>query len=277
LEPTERTWPTADPYADQAVLQLLNSGKAQYALVATYKPGLGRRKWGLVYKRLVDPTWTMITEAAVPDDGSKGFAPLEEALQKLLVKAGPLMPNPPEIEPLPTRVAGVDAWVAMADALRAERLGDWEAALEGVNAAVEAAPQVEDFGILRAFYLVGQALEQGVELQPIELPGAEGASPELAGLHKVLIAMPVGREETQKAFAALVTSHPRSLRCYYLLGMWRWRFEDDPDGAAAALERAEELDESYEPARRVLDILRPDRHEADAPPDVPAARPQEEQ
>lgn len=274
LTPFDRSWSEADPHEGESILRLLNSTDAQYALVATYSPGLGRRKWGLVYKRLIGPSWTVVTETAVPDDSPDGLAPMDAALAQLLAKAGPLMPNPPSIETVPARPAGVAAWVEMAAALRAERLGDWDAALEHAGLACAAAPEAQDFAVLRAFYRCCAALEEGEPPPAPNLPDSVEASPELASVAAVLRALSVGRDATERAFAALVTSHPRSVRCYYLLGMWRWRFDDDADGAAAALVRAEELDGSYEPARRTLDLLRPKRHEEKAGvPDLPAASP----
>ena len=239
---------------------VLEAADARHLFAAAHSPGYGRRRWALSFVTRGRTSWSVREECAV--EGGE-LAPLERGARTLLERAADGLGLQ---APAAGGLMGGDAesWADAGAAIKAERTGDWDAALAAARAARGGSPDVAAFAVLEAFCeAVTAAEESGRFPAPVRLP--EGPlPPELASLWAVLDRLgSADGQAIEEAFGAHLARHPRSARGYYLLGRWRLDGQGRPGEALVAFRHAFDVDPYYEPAARacvrLLAQRRPDQ------------------
>ncbi|MFO8008737.1 MAG: serine/threonine-protein kinase [Candidatus Brocadiia bacterium] len=238
------------PRGGQRLERALDELDAAHLLLAAHGPGLGRRRWTLVFAHRGDEPWTLTRTCAVPEGGDD-YAALEEAAGDLLAEAAGRLELPRQ-QPGPTAGGGRRQWAALARTARAELDGRWREALS----AAEHAPGPAG-AFLRAYYGAALSAEEKGALAPTEAPPEEGLPPEMAAIADVLQAMGTGEEElVRQRFGACLSQFPRSARGYFLLGLWRLHELGLPDEAFLAFRQAARSDPDHlAAARACVDVL----------------------
>jgi hypothetical protein len=247
---------TEDDVGGREASEVMRDYGVDYVLLADHQPGIGRRKWTLSFVSQGEERWGVKSECAVEEDEPDGLAPLERAAAEVLSRAAERLSLPTADVEVPVVGAPAVSWLAMADAVGAERDGDLEeAALLSRVGTTRWAPML---GMLAAYCeSVLNARETG-EFRAPHLPDTADLPPDLAGLGPCLAALATGnRTAIEKEMGAYLAANPASVRGYVLLGLWRLHGEGDPEAALAALRHAVRLDPDYVPAaRECVDLLR---------------------
>jgi tetratricopeptide (TPR) repeat protein len=220
---------------------------ADHLLRAEYSPGFQRRNWRLTLSREAAGPWTVQARCGVDDESPDGLAPLWDGAMSLLTQAAPSFGADPPDEP--AAAAPAEAWALLARARAAERNDEWADALAASEEALAAAGEEQPVATIAAFYrTVAEARASG-RFPPAAVGDAEEASPQTAGLARMLTALAAGDPADVEGRAAdYLSEFPDSPRGYLLLGLWRLHGEGSADRALVAFRHAVDLDPAYMPA-----------------------------
>lgn len=250
----------------ETVEELRREAGADHVLVAAHEPGFERRNWTLVFTSYRGEPWSEVAETQTEEGAALGE--VEQALREALRKAAARLDlSPPDAADDPVVNADAAAWAELERALAAERRDEWTAALQHVRRARQSAPRAAPFAAAEAFYEAVHRADTGKGLAPGTPPPPGGLPPEWAGVAAVLRAAAAGDEEAVlERMADLLAAQQRSVRGYFLLGMWRLHVQNRPREALPNFRYAAALDSGYLPAvRRCLRLmarLEPDRLDA---------------
>jgi len=232
--------------ADADLEPMIGASRARHVLIASHAPGVRRRKWDVTFLDRAD-RWSTSGECSVEFDAPAGLAPLERILGEVLERACAHIGAPKPIVPLTS--ASSRAWGLVGRAVSAERSADLASAVALAEEASAAAPDAAPFALLAAFlHCAAEAEATGVfpEPGPLDVETLPPAQAELACLLSAL-----AREEPERVkelFGRYLMRFPRSVRGYYLLGLWRLRAGGRQDDAISSFRRAAQLDAGYGPA-----------------------------
>ena len=212
---------------------------APFALIAASVPGGGKREWTLTLARKADDA-----QERVRCDVRTDLAPLEAAVWKLLDRAA-ARDGAAESADEPTPADAV-AWAHMARALAAERADDLPGAVAHVRLACTAAPHADTFAVMHTFLNAASFHS----FSPHKRAPITHLPRRLQDFQDLLTSISQGAVgQTEAQFARYLAAHPRCVRGYYLLGLWRQHKQGRSADAEANFRRAAGIDPGYGPAK----------------------------
>ena len=234
--------------AGLAERDIISRTGASGLIKATGRPGLGRRKWELLFVNLAGRARRIRTECVTEGSSARQFAGLQESAEALLDLAEDAFATGERgAASVPVRF-DLDGWTCIYEAQEAERDARWSDARQAVAQAAQGG-EVPPAAVLSAFYDAVERLEEHGTPPDVPLPPEQELAGELRLLANVLRRMAMGDSDSVRdALAEYLAECPRCPRAQFLLGMWRWRLEDDPLEALPAFRRALESDPGYMPA-----------------------------
>jgi len=255
------------PIKADAARQAARAAGADCALLAQHRGGLDRRDWTLTLLGAGKVPWGVRARCAIERNASGDLGPLAAAAERVLSDAAEHLSLPPPHAAARQPNWDAAAWEHMAEALSAERAGQWQRAADAAERALASAPGSQPFLLMFALCNAVRTVHRAGRFPTTAGLPREGLTPELAGLAELLPVLGQADEAAiERGFGDYLARFPSSARGYFLLGMWLTHCRRDAEAAAVAFRHAVDLDPDYMPAPLAyLELLAKERPERVAP------------